>query len=167
MASARGFIVAAWNERPPDGPRSGGDRQRILLTGRLDDGRSFAAVLRSAPAALYVAPADGARGLSVVRESLGDAVSLDAEPWSELGGRELSRLELPLAVSGRAERALLAKGVRTLQRERPRAEESLVALGLTGPCRIDGREQPGRWVDAVFVEPQLSPEANDASPAWL
>jgi DNA polymerase-2 len=167
MASARGFIVAAWNERPPDGPRSAGDRQRILLTGRLDDGRSFAAVLRSAPAALYVAPADGARGLHVLRESIGGATSLDGEPWTEIGGRALARLELPLALSGRAERALLANGVRTLQRERPRAEESLVALGLTGPCRIEGREQPGRWVDVVFVEPRLSPEVDVAMPSWL
>ena len=50
MEEARGFIVAAWEEGREGrtaGARRGDAAGRIFLTGRLDDGRSFAAVVKA------------------------------------------------------------------------------------------------------------------------
>jgi len=56
VTEVRGFIVSAWEER-----RRGVATRRLLATGRLDDGRSFALVLPAPAPALYVAGPEGWR----------------------------------------------------------------------------------------------------------
>jgi DNA polymerase-2 len=162
MEEAQGFIVAAWEEARDPRPARAGASARIFLTGRLDDGRSFAAVLRAPGPAIYVAREHGAAALA----RLSDA-SLDPEPWSDLAGAPLARLEVAHGALDRAERALASGQVPVLARERPRASEALLALGLQGPVAIRGSAAPGRRVDVVFVEPALAPGRASPALAWL
>jgi DNA polymerase-2 len=157
-----GFIVSAWDESG----RSGGD-SRIRVTGRLEDGRSFALLVPSGPPSLYVNLGQGARALEVLRtQGLADA-ALDSQAWTDLPGAPLARLIVTRATLGAAERALGSAGVRVLALERPRADQTLAQLGLAGPVRIRGEDQPGRRVDCVFVGPALSPSEIEPRLKWL
>jgi DNA polymerase-2 len=165
MAQVQGFIVAAWEEGR--GTRSAGARRaeaagRIFLTGRLDDRRSFAAVVHAPKPAVYVALDHGPAALACVAGS-----SLDPDPWSDLAGASLARLEVAHGALDRAERALAASHLPVLVRELPRASQALIALGLQGPVTIRGDASPGRRVDVVFVEPTLAPCHAPTALAWL
>jgi DNA polymerase-2 len=164
MEQAQGFIVAAWEEGRETrsaGPRAGAPG-RIFLTGRLDDGRSFAAVVQAPRPAVYVARAHGSTALAGVPGS-----SLDPDPWSDLAGASLARLEVAHGALDRAERALASARVPVLARERPPANEALLALGLQGPVILRGEASPGRRVDVVFVEPTLEPGRASTALEWL
>lgn len=165
MDQAQGFIVAAWEEgrgRNSAEPRRADAAGRIFLTGRLDDGRSFAAVVRAPRPAVYVAQDQGLAALACLVGS-----SLDPDPWSDLAGDPLARLEVAHGALDGAERALAASHVPVLVREKPRANEALLALGLSGPVAIRGDATPGRRVDVVFVEPTLEPCRTATALAWL
>jgi DNA polymerase-2 len=159
VTEVRGFIVSAWEER-----RREAATRRLLATGRLDDGRSFALVLPAPAPAVYVAEPDGPRALALL--SLQDAV-LDALTWADLAGETLARLELRKGSPEDAVRRLGAAGLVTRGLERARASDALLALGLTGPVEIRGVPKPGQRVDVVFVDPELSPGATAPPLAWL
>lgn len=158
MEEARGFIAAAWEEGSGAGAAGG----RLFLTGRLEDGRSFAAVVKAPRPALYVAEANG----PVARSRVAGA-SLDPEPWSDLEGAPLARLEVPQGALGGAERALATAHLPVLARETAQANQLLLALGLRGPVALCGEASPGRRVDVVFLEPTLAPCRTTAAPQWL
>jgi DNA polymerase II len=165
MEDARGFIVAAWEEGRElraGGAHRGDAAGRIFLTGRLDDGRSFAAVVKAPRPALYVARADGPAALGCVA-----GASLDPEPWSDLTGTVLARLEVAHGALAAAELALEAAHLPVLARERPLAGQALLALGLHGPVALRGDAVPGRRVDVVFVEPALAPCRTSTALTWL
>jgi DNA polymerase-2 len=164
MEEVCGFIVAAWEEVRDGsaGARRASTPGRIFLTGRLEDGRSFAAVVAAPRPALHVAQANGPAALGAL---LG--ASLDPAPWSDLDGSPLARLEVAHGAEGGAVRALEAAHLPVLGRERPRASQALLALGLRGPVVIRGPATPGRRVDVVFVEPTLAPGRSAAALAWL
>ncbi len=164
MEEAKGFIVAAWEESRDVGARgpSAAAAGRIFLTGRLEDGRSFAAVVKAPRPALYVAHEDGRAAFDALR-----GASLDPAPWSDLEGAALARLEVAHGAEGEAVRALEAARLPVRGRDRPRANQSLLALGLRGPVVLRGPATPGRRVDVVFVDPVLSPGSSTAALAWL
>ena len=160
MTAARGFIVSAWEERRRDGVA-----RRLLATGRLEDGRSFALLLPSPAPAVFVAAADGSRALGLLGPSHGAA--LDEAPWTDLVGEALARLELPQGSPDDAGRRLGQAGIAARGLERGRASDALLALGLTGPVEIRGESTPGRRVDLVFVDPALTPTVAVPPLAWL
>ncbi len=160
MLEARGFIVAAWQEGRRGGAEGPG---RLLVTGRLEDGRSFAALVRAPPPSLFVAAGDGERA----RDALRGRAALDPAPWWDLPGRPLARLEIPECGLAHADRTLAQAGIAHVARERPRADEALLARGIQGPVLLRGEAQPGRRVDLVFVEPALEPCRSEATLAWL
>ena len=164
MEEVRGFIVAAWDEGPDGGAtdRRGNAAGRIFLTGRLEDGRSFAAVVKAPKPALYVAQANGRAALERVA-----GASLDPEPWSDLAGAVLARVDVAHGALRGAERALEVAQIPVLAREKPRANQALLALGLHGPVVLRGDASPGRRVDLVFLEPALAPCQTAATLAWL
>ena len=92
---------------------------------------------------------------------------LDPEPWFDLAGTPLARVELPHDTLGLAERQLADVRIATISAENTRANEALLALGLQGPVSIRGDAVPGRRVDVVFVEPVLTPARTTTSLAWL
>ncbi len=158
----RGFIVAAWEEA-----RAPGERGRVLLTGRLENGESFAARLPAAPPALCFDAAYASR----IREHLSNhndarsegtsagEVAFLEEEWSDFSGRALVKLVAPRGASN-LERELASRGLRPLFVERPRGDQTLAALGITGPLVVEGEPQPGRRVAQVFVEPSLRPDVD-------
>jgi hypothetical protein len=112
VTEVRGFIVSAWEES-----RREAATRRLLATGRLDDGRSFALVLP-------------ARALLSQQDAL-----LDALTWADLAGETLAPLELRKGSPEDAVRRLGAAGLVIRGLERARASDALLALGLTGPSR--------------------------------
>jgi DNA polymerase-2 len=159
VIEVRGFIVSAWEER-----RREAATRRLLATGRLDDGRSFALVLPAPAPAVYVGKPDGPRALALL--SAQNAV-LDALPWADLACEALARLELRKGSPEDAFRRLGAAGLVTRGLERAGASDALLALGLTGPVLIRGVPKPGRRVDLVFIDPELSPSTTVPPLAWL
>jgi len=160
VLEVRGFIVAAWEERGR-GPAA----RRLLATGRLDDGRSFALMLPAPAPAVHVAAADGPRALDLLGRSHGAALAPEA--WTDLAGEPLARLDLPRGSPEEAARRLGQGGVAVRGLERGRASDALLALGLTGPVEIRGQPTPGRRVDLVFVDPLLTPATAVPPLAWL
>jgi len=176
MQEARGFIVSAWDEAPRRRGEGVPSEGRILMTGRLEDGRSFAALRRSAGPALFVAAADRDAASSALASAFARAGPSEAarccddESWTDMAGRKLSRFALPPGGRGRALRALEGAGIQVASSEGRRAEEELSSLGIKGPVLIRGEGKPGRRVDAVFVDPELAawdPRASGAAPPRL
>jgi DNA polymerase-2 len=157
VTEATGFIVSAWDERRREGGR------RLLATGRLADGRSFALVLPAPPPALWVAAGDGPRAATL----LAPGAALDPEPWSDLPGAPLARLVLASGAPDEAARRLAAAGVAVRGLDRARASDALLALGLTGPVAVRGEARPGTRVDVVFVDPALAAATAAPALAWL
>jgi DNA polymerase-2 len=160
VTEARGFIVSAWTDRD----RRTGAR-RLLATGRLDDGRSFALAHPAPPPALYVAAADGPRALALLAPA--HAAALDERPWSDLAGAPLARLALGRGAPEEAGRRLGAAGIAVRGADRVLASDALLALGLAGPVAIRGDGTVGRRVDLVFLNPRLEPAAEVPPLAWL
>ncbi len=161
MTKVRGFIVSAWDEHRPDAPAS----RRILATGRLEDGRSFALVLPAPAPAVYVAAEDGPRAAALLAHS--HRATLDPAGWSDLAGAALARVDLPEGAAEDARQRLTAGRTPARHIERSRASDALLALGLTGPVTLCGEPVPGRRVDLVFVNPELAPSAAVPALAWL
>ncbi|HET7839616.1 MAG TPA: hypothetical protein VFL04_07645, partial [Rectinemataceae bacterium] len=167
MGEARGFIVAAWEERGQAGPRGGPRPRRHLFSGRLEDGRSFAAIRKAPPPAILVAASQAERAMAVLGTSLGAGLSLDPEPWSDMAGTALARLSLPEGSLPQAERELGRAGIVAAGRDRMRADEALAALGVRGPVRLRGEVVAGKRVDLVFLEPELEAVEHEAELGWL
>jgi DNA polymerase-2 len=147
VGEARGFIISAWDEFRSG--RSGAER--IFVTGRLEDGRSFAAVLASPGPALFV---QGDKADAAIA-ALGSSVLRDGEIWSDMGGASLARIGLRPGGLRAAERTLASAGIAVAGVDRMRADEALAARGIRGPVALRGEERPGKRVDVVFVEPSL------------
>jgi DNA polymerase II len=146
MTEAKGFIVSAWDENRPGRP----GKDRLLATGRLNDGRSFAAVLSSPGPAIFVPrekSADAAAALALSAEGF--------EDWSDMGGAPLVRIGLSPGGLRSAERSLAASGIAVAGIDRMRADEALSARGIRGPVLLRGETRPGKRVDMVFLEPEL------------
>jgi DNA polymerase-2 len=148
MGEARGFIISAWDEY-----RSGGDR--ILLTGRLDDGRSFAALLASPGAALFLRPPGELAALEALQR-IGALGAEGSAKWSSMDGSPLVRVNILPGKLRQAERELSRVGLPVAGVDRMRADEVLAQADIRGPVLLRGEERKGRRVDAVFVEPELS-----------
>lgn len=164
MTEVRGFIVSAWEE--PTTARRAGAPGRILMTGRLEDGRSFAAMIPAPPAALFV-PAPTAEEASAVVKARASSATLDPVMWTSQEGVPLARLMLDEPHAGAAERRLEAARIPVIARQTVRAADALLALDLQGPVSLVGDAVPGRRVDLVFVDPKLTPCATDTTLRWL
>ncbi len=176
MEAARGFIVSAWDESPRRRGEGVPAESRILMTGRLEDGRSFAVLRRSAGPAVFVARADrdaAAEALAAAFARGGPSEAArccDDESWTDMAGRPLSRFALPPGGRGRAIRALERAGLLVASAESSHADDELASLGVKGPVLIRGESLPGRRVDAVFVDPELAawdPRASGDAPPRL
>jgi DNA polymerase II len=159
VIEARGFIVSAWDERRPGGGLGRGRGDRIFTTGRLEDGRSFAAVLESPGPAVFVPKSSEGAAIT----SLGKGAVRGVEDWSGMGGEPLARIALASGGLRAAERSLAAAGVAVAGIDLMRADEVLAARGIRGPVLLRGEERPGKRVDLVFVEPELRADGAPAS----
>lgn len=157
LAGVDGFIVSAWDERPPG--------RRIFATGRLADGRSFAVAMRAPVPALFVAAGVGSAACSALARWQPE---LDPAPWASFDGRALVRIALHRGRATDAEQHLAGRGIHVHHIDAARASDALLALGIRGPVSITGGTTTvGRRVDVVFVEPVLAPAAVLAPLGWL
>ncbi len=170
MGEKRGFIVAAWEERGSPGVRVGGGVQRQrrhLFSGRLEDGRSFAAIRKAPPPAVLVAARDAPAAAALLSDSLCAGLRLDSDAWTDMAGAALLRISLPEGSLSRAEGLLTRSGIAPAGRERMRADETLASMGIRGPVSLRGEEVEGKRVDIVFIEPELEPAALEVELGWL
>jgi DNA polymerase-2 len=156
VSSVHGFVVSAWDERARAG------RRRILATGRLVDGRSFALVMGAPPPAIYVVADVAGRAQTVLGQSCA------VEPWTSFEGRTLARLVLERVQPSEAEARLAAAGIHVHATDGSTAADALLALGVRGPVEIrGGTVTKGRRVDVVFADPVIAPCAAAPSLGWL
>jgi hypothetical protein len=119
VTKVRGFIVSVWDEQRPDASAS----RRILATGRLEDGRSFALVLPAPVPAVYVAAEDGPRAATLLAHT--HRATLDPAGWSDLAGAALARVDLPGGVAEDAwPRAARPRGTSSAPGPRTRCSRS-------------------------------------------
>jgi len=139
-----GFVVAAWDDLKTRGT----PEARCYVTGRLDDGRSFAAVLSAPTPAVFVKAGT----------PLPPDADLDPDAWTTLDGDLLTRVRTA---------SLPAPGVEVVAKDLARADDLLVSLGIAGGVTITGSATPGRRVDVVFKEPELRPGRAVSGLRWL
>jgi DNA polymerase-2 len=143
----RGFILHASADLPKD---------RLFFVGRLEDGRSFAAVEARWRPAIHIRAEDRRAG-----DSLFDAPACQESPAAleSFSGREkLLRLDF-------SRYAYRAAGVKLLERagipspdgEMKVPEAFLLERRVRGPVEIRGPFRPGRFVDVVFPNPEILP----------
>ncbi len=145
--SLEGFIVHAWS-------RTREGRTVLYLVGRLNGGRTFAAVERRHRPFFYLRCSDleAARRL---RET-------DGADWREAGLRTMDGepcLQALFATSeGRqgAREALARAGLRTYEADLRVADQFRLERRIHGSVRLEGAGRPGRHVDLLFLDPQLS-----------
>ncbi|HCM27602.1 MAG TPA: DNA polymerase II [Treponema sp.] len=148
----RGFIVHAYADYK---------RNRILLAGRLEDGRSFAAAARGSVASLLVPESTlaelGSRS-GLPRFAIEESGLSSFEP-----GQRLLRLRFAgLGERRDAAAALRAADIPSPDADTREADAFLLEAGIRGPVLIEGSCRPGRNVDLVFDDPVLGP----ADPAF-
>ena len=166
MTMVRGFIVSAWDEHRPDAPAS----RRILATGRLEDGRSFALVLPAPAPAVYVAAEDGPRAAALLAHT--HRATLDPAGWSDLAGAALARVDLPEGAAEDAWQRLAAGGTRARRRSpstvrSARSEGTLVTFGepTGGPTKSTSPGPPAPARDTAVTAPARSVSMSRASHA--
>lgn len=148
-----GFLVHGWSD----------SRGRMLLAGRLSDGRSFAVVEDRVRPDFLIRSADSERAAALAeRARLEASISpagrrtLSGEPCDRVEARDRGGLR-------RLEEALTAGGLAVFEADVRVADRFLAERRIRGGLRIRGRSMPGRFVDVVFLDPEL--EAADEPPA--
>ena len=154
--SAKGFIVHAYLDAR---------RKRVNVIGRLEDGRSFAAVFPELARPLCVAERDGARASEVLSSggspaSLAptDFVSFDGSPCVSLVAPNETAREKAVGILSRA-------GIRVFGRGYKGAALFLISKGIRAGIRITGNPRTGHGVDVVFADCLI--EANHGARAPL
>ncbi|HTX74083.1 MAG TPA: DNA polymerase domain-containing protein [Rectinemataceae bacterium] len=147
------FIVSSWDDAARNGAQ--GKAARGFLTGRLADGRSFAAVLRSESPAVFVDAPEGERSAAMLA-SRGIGVTVRS-PWKDFAGRAVERIELAAESPAAAGRILREADIACRAMERSHVNELLASRGIQGPVTLRGEPREGRRVDLIFFDPELEP----------
>jgi DNA polymerase-2 len=147
----RGFLVHAYAD-----PR----RDRLYFTGRLEDGRSFAAMESAWRPSLHISEALVPRAAPLL-------VSLDyrlhpGELESFGGDERLVLLRFRRFADRTAALAILERaGIPSPGGDQKPAEAFLAERGIRRYLEIRGQFRPGHLVDLVFPDPQLLPADQD------
>jgi DNA polymerase-2 len=124
--------------------------------GRLEDGRSFAAVESRWRPFLLIGGQDRDRAEALLREIPHRGGPSGLEPFS--GGEELLRLDFSRYTDrNTAARALGEAGIPVPGGDMKPPEAFFTEKNIRGPVEIRGESRPGRRVDLVFPDPELSP----------
>ncbi|MDR2160163.1 MAG: DNA polymerase II [Treponema sp.] len=143
----RGFLVHCYGDLR---------RNRIFAVGRLEDGRSFAAVESRRIFCIHIFEGDRDRTTSLPGLPGCRIVPAALENFS--GGEKLYRLEFPrLEDRSRAAKVLAAAGIPSPDGDMKAADLYLSEKYIRGPVILRGPWRPGRRVDLVFPDPVLLP----------
>ena len=131
-------------------------RDRLYLTGRLTDGRSFAAMESRWRPSFHI-PQDALPRCAAVLAGLRYTVEPPSlEPFS--GNGSLVRLRFPrYRDRSAALNALEADGVPSPDGDQKPPDLFLAEREIRGPLEIQGPSRPGRFVDMVFPDPTIRP----------
>ncbi len=148
-----GFLVHGWAD----------SRGRMLLAGRLSDGRSFAVVENRVRPDFLIRSVDSERAAQAAARARLDASfspsgrrTLAGEPCDRAEARDRGELR-------RLEEAFGAAGIPVYEADVRAADRFLAERRIRGGLVIRGTPVPGRFVDAVFLDPEL--EAAEIPPA--
>ncbi|MDR3148282.1 MAG: DNA polymerase II [Treponema sp.] len=158
----RGFLVHAYTQAV--GKRASPDR--LYLLGRLDDGRSFAAAPRLSALGFHIDQADLSRAAPLLSSLPYRTLPPRLRPFSGSGELVFLDFDSPAARS-LAFRILGDAGIFSPDGAEKPAETFLMEAQIHGWMEIRGPSRPGRHVDLVFPDPQISapPEAEDPEAA--
>jgi DNA polymerase-2 len=157
----RGFLVHPWADmfrRSPEGDLAGPGAGRLYFVGRLEDGRTFAAVLPPAKTCLgfHVRESD----LPRCKTLLSGLSFSPCPPFLEFFDlREgLVFLQFSHLADRSAAYKILARGaVQSPDGGEKPVESFLMERQIRGWMEITGEPRPGKLVDLVFLNPELSP----------
>ncbi|HUX37039.1 MAG TPA: DNA polymerase domain-containing protein [Rectinemataceae bacterium] len=153
MSSRNGFVVASWAAKG-----------RVLATGRLESGESFALAARSDPGALFV-PLDYGEAAERILARFG--AERDEEAWCDMDGSPRLRFFVPGGAGKAAERALLEGGVALPVLDRGGVDAFFAERGIASGIAIGGEGRKGDRVDLLFVDPELGPAELQPVLCWL
>lgn len=141
-----GFLVHGWSD----------SRGRLLLAGRLSDGRSFAVVEDRVRPDFLVRSEDAERALRAAERAGLDAL-LAPSGRRTLAGEACDRVEAPdRGTLRRLEQTFKAADLDVFEADVRAADRFLAAKHIRGGLLIRGVPSPGRFVDLVFRDPELS-----------
>jgi DNA polymerase-2 len=148
----RAYLVHVWADHR---------RDRLYLTGRLEDGRSFAAVQVWKPC-FHIYVQDSARCAALLSSIEYEVFSSDLEAFS---GKETLALLCFSRYSGRSSAAKLLEraGIPSPDMDMKPPDLFLAEKYIRGFMRIRGDFRPGRLVDLVFPDAELFPPNADDS----
>ncbi|MDR2742110.1 MAG: DNA polymerase II [Treponema sp.] len=131
-------------------------RDRLYLTGRLADGRSFAAMESRWRPSFHI-PREALPRCAVLPAGLPYRVEPPClEPFSGTGALALLRFSRYRDRSAALE-ALEAAGVSSPDGDLKPPGAFLTEREIRGPLEIRGPSRPGRYVDLVFSDPEIQP----------
>ncbi|MCL2833234.1 MAG: hypothetical protein FWD78_08695, partial [Treponema sp.] len=150
-----GFIVHAYADMR---------RDRLCLIGRLEDGRSFAAIeTRWRPSLLIYSTENErcAKILSSVKNTTKNTAieysAVPAQTESFEGTEALLELKFDhYSARTAAAKALEQEGIKSPDCDRKIPEAFFLSKGIRGPIRIEGNYRPGKLVDLVFADPDIT-----------
>ena len=126
----------------------------MYAIGRLETGETFGLIDNHVHPLFYVRVSDRER-----TEALADpsGVSLDESPWTTMDGEPVVRASSSrLAALRKLADRLSEDGVRTYEADVTLSRQYLMNLSVRGSVTIAGVRQPGRGVDWVYIDPQIS-----------
>ena len=143
-----GFIVHA---SFPKNKRSA----RLYLVGRLKGGETFAVVEERERPAFYIRESEQRpAGQFLMSEGL----RFDPSPYTTFDGEQCIRASWDTVQQFQQAFQLLGeRGIRTYEGDIRYTDQFLMSRGIHGSVSIQGPSTPGRYVDRVFINPELSP----------
>jgi DNA polymerase-2 len=143
-----GFIVHAWS-------RTRGGRTVLYLVGRLADGRTFAVIENRHRPFFFLRLSDREASARLLGA---EGVHLQECARRTMDGEQCLQVLFTTAEQRqRAREALAAGGVRTYEADLRVADQFRLEREIHGPVRMRGENRPGRYVDLVFLDPELEP----------
>jgi DNA polymerase-2 len=142
-----GFLVHAWADQR---------RDRLYLTGRIEDGRSFAVIERNWRPSFHVYERDLKRCAALLSRIKYEILPGELEDFS---GREKLVLLRFARFDGRsgALKKLEQAGLVSPDGDMKPAEAFLASRFIRGPVEIRGEYRSGQELDLVFTNPELLP----------
>ncbi len=132
----------------------------VYLFGKLETGETFAVRDRRSRPHFFLRAADGARARALLRPGI---VS-EATNLVTMAGEPVARLVVPTPADAPPVRdSLHAAGIPTFEADIPFATRFLIDHGLRGSFGIEGASRPGRLVDRIYEDPDLTPADWDPS----
>ena len=169
----RGFLVHAYTQFKPrrgEGNPGSGAKGRLFFTGRLIDGRSFAAALSLSHAGFHIARENLDRSAALLRSWHYEVSEARLESFSRREELVFLDFDSP-ADRSQALRVLSGGGIQSPDGAEKPAETFLMERQIHGWVEIRGQYRPGRQVDLVFAEPDLRapspPPDSGAGPAEI